>query len=205
MRIFQRLCLRPPPDSGPASLRQCRTYSRLSKTFINYPHITRYPRLLSSARQYIVKIAISLRKLLGIRRLTQDLRMPFMAQSPSLNVHNDLNPVIWAGASSNRNSTSVWGNTLQIPDAGQTPLTPSSSTSSPSMSSNSHLHPASTDAQHAITCDQCGKGPFGRQYELKRHQTYVHHPPRWTCGICGNCFKRKDDCQRHLRRQHETE
>ncbi|KAI0091058.1 hypothetical protein BDY19DRAFT_679824 [Irpex rosettiformis] len=53
-------------------------------------------------------------------------------------------------------------------------------------------------------CEVCGKGPFGRLNELRRHRATVHKPPQYECDVCGNRFKRKDDRDRHNRSLHHA-
>ncbi|KAI0783932.1 hypothetical protein BC629DRAFT_1594060 [Irpex lacteus] len=84
------------------------------------------------------------------------------------------------------------------------PLVTGQSGGSPISNDNAPSYPIHKDSDPLI-CDLCGKGPFGRIYELRRHKATVHAPPtqRFLCAFCQSPFKRDDDRKRHVRTQHE--
>ena len=56
----------------------------------------------------------------------------------------------------------------------------------------------------SLFCAVCGKGPFKRAHERRRHENSVHTNSQWQCELCGNWFSRKDILNRH-KRQHALE
>jgi hypothetical protein len=79
---------------------------------------------------------------------------------------------------------------------------------SSSSSSERHLSPDElprSDNANNVLCRICQKGPFGRRYELRRHEESVHRPPKYECELCGDRLKRSDDLKRHMRTQHPTQ